>query len=342
MTEATVAAGFAGGLFTFAVTRGADPAVLASRSGFDPAAAAEPDARVPFTTYVALMRTAKQLTGDAALALHFAETVHISNYSIVGLLGGASETIAEAMAQLNRFVRLVVDADTGGADRFVLERRRDGLWFIDNRRNPNAFPELTESAFAQIVCSSRPHGATSLVRALHLTHADPGSADEYRRIFGIAPVFGSNRNAACIDDVWLGNRVASLPRYVFPLLSERAEALLRALDDARSTRSEVERHIVPILHSGNVSMENVAQRMGIGRQTLYRRLKADGLTFEIVLDDLRRRLAIDYLASRRASVSETACLVGYSDPSAFSRAFKRWTGARPKSAKQGQDAIQLP
>jgi AraC-like DNA-binding protein len=342
VTDATVAAGFAGGLFAFAVTKGADPAALAAASGFDAAAAAEPHARVPFATYVALMRSAKQLTGDAALALHFAEAVHISSYSIVGLLGGASETIAEAMAQLNRFVRLVVDTDTGGAERFVLERNRDGLWFIDNRQNPNAFPELTESAFAQIVCSSRPHGATSLVRALHVTHADPGYADEYRRIFGVAPVFGSKRNAARIDDVWLGNRVASLPRYVFPLLSERAEALLRALDNARSTRSEVERHIVPVLHSGNVSMDDIARRMGVARQTLYRRLKAEGVTFETVLDELRRRLAIDYLASRRASVSEAAYLVGYSDPSAFSRAFKRWTGKSPNAAKSGQAGIQLP
>jgi AraC-like DNA-binding protein len=333
MAEATVAAGFAGGLFAFAVTKGAEPSALAAASGFDPAAAAEPDARLPFATYVALMRSAKLLTADAALALHFAEAVHISNYSIVGLLGGASETIAEAMSQLNRFVRLVVDIDTGGAERFVLERCRDGLWFVDNRQNPNDFPELTESAFAQIVSASRPHGATALVRALHLTHADPGYADEYRRIFGVDPVFGSSRNAARIDEAWLGNRVAGLPRYVFPLLSERAEALLRALDQTRSTRGEVERHILPVLHSGNMSMDDIAGRMGIARQTLYRRLKAEGVTFEAVLDDLRRRLAIDYLASRKASVSETAYLVGYSDPSAFSRAFKRWTGARPGSAK---------
>ena len=80
-------------------------------------------------------------------------------------------------------------------------------------------------------------------------------------------------------------------------------------------------------------MEAIAACLGIGRQTLFRRLKQEGTTFEHVLDELRHKLALHYLAGERASVHETAYLVGFSDRSAFSRAFKRWTGRSPRAAR---------
>lgn len=85
------------------------------------------------------------------------------------------------------------------------------------------------------------------------------------------------------------------------------------------------------LHTGNVSMKTIASQMGMSRQTLYRQLKQEGTSFDELLDRLRHRLAIDYLEGEKVSVNETAYLVGFSDPSAFSRAFKRWTGHRPSA-----------
>jgi AraC-like DNA-binding protein len=69
--------------------------------------------------------------------------------------------------------------------------------------------------------------------------------------------------------------------------------------------------------------------MGVTRQTLYRKLKAEGVSFETVLAELRCSMALHYLNARKTSVKETAYLVGFSDPAAFSRAFTRWTGHRP-------------
>ena len=80
-------------------------------------------------------------------------------------------------------------------------------------------------------------------------------------------------------------------------------------------------------------MDMVASKLGLSRQTLFRKLKAEGVTFEKVLDELRHRLAVSYLSGRKVSVNETAYLVGFSDPAAFSRAFKRWTGASPRTAR---------
>jgi AraC-like DNA-binding protein len=73
-------------------------------------------------------------------------------------------------------------------------------------------------------------------------------------------------------------------------------------------------------------MELIANRMGLSRQTLFRRLKSEGTSFGKVLEELRHKMALNYLSGKKVSVNETAYLVGFSEPAAFSRAFKRWTG----------------
>ena len=97
---------------------------------------------------------------------------------------------------------------------------------------------------------------------------------------------------------------------------------------------EVEAHLEPRLAAGPLGIDAVARELGYSRQTLYRRLKAEGVTFEEVLDGLRRRVALRLLCDEGLSVKEVAWRLGFSDPAAFSRAFKRWTGAAPRAARR--------
>lgn len=118
------------------------------------------------------------------------------------------------------------------------------------------------------------------------------------------------------------------------LLGEVAKAIEgRVTARQGAFRREVERVIEPMFGSGPVRIGEVARALGCSRQTLYRRLKAEGATFAEILDRLRRRLALRLVREEGLSVKESAYRLGFSDPAAFSRAFKRWTGTSPGAAQ---------
>ncbi|MDP1738760.1 MAG: AraC family transcriptional regulator [Caulobacter sp.] len=333
MPELTVAAGLARGLVELAVSKGADRAALLERAAITAADLQDQDNRIPFARYVALMRAGKALTADPALALHYGELNDLSEISVVGLIGNASGTMIEAFAQLARYGRLVVEVD-GPSPRLQVRWRGAEAWLVDTRENPNDFPELTESTFARLICGPRGFGVTQLVKAVRVTHPAPAYRDEYERIYGAPVTFDADENAMLVDPVWFNHRVQLQPRYAFGVLSEHADALLRSLQESKSMRGRVESLLMPVLHTGEAAMAQVAGQLGVSRQTLFRKLKAEGTTFERVLDALRHRLAVHYLKGRKVSVNETAYLVGFSDPAAFSRAFKRWTGVSPRDFRQ--------
>jgi len=154
--ELTMAASGLRALLEFAASMGASRQRLAERSGIDPADLEDGDNRIPFSTYVALMRAGQELCDDPALSLHFGEQVDMSDTSVGCTIGGF-QTIDEAFAQVNRYGRLAFEVEgVGIGDRFHLRRTAGELWIIDTRGNPNDFPELTETAFARMICSDAP------------------------------------------------------------------------------------------------------------------------------------------------------------------------------------------
>lgn len=119
---------------------------------------------------------------------------------------------------------------------------------------------------------------------------------------------------------------------VASFLGGLARALVAAVERPSVFRREVEERMEAYLATGEVGIDRIAADMGLSRQTLYRRLKEDEVTFEDLLDRLRHRLALRYLKQDRMSVKATSYRLGFSEPAAFSRAFKRWTGQPPRAA----------
>jgi AraC-like DNA-binding protein len=107
----------------------------------------------------------------------------------------------------------------------------------------------------------------------------------------------------------------------------------RSPEGAAASPTAVENAIAPLLPHGEASAAEIARRMGLSRRTLARRLAAEGLGVETVLEALQRDLAERYLADRGLSISQIAWLLGYRESSTFSRAYKRWTGRSPRAAR---------
>ena len=338
MPELTLAAPFARALVDLAVAKGADRQALLGGAGIDTCDLDDREARLPFDRYVRLMRAAKAATGDPALALHFGEAVDVTELSLVALLSQACESPMDAFAQMNRFGRLDVEVSNDDRDRFELVRRGGRLWFVDARPDPNAFPEMTESSFARMFSSSRRAGLPELVSEVHVTHQAPSYRDEYERIFRVPVIFESTWNAMAIDEKLMSMTFALQPRYLFDILSAKAAALLGELDRSKAMRGRVEALLTPLLPSGEARIERVAQQLGMSRQTLYRRLRAERTSFEEVLDALRHRLALRALEAGSKSVGEIAYELGFADRGAFSRAFKRWTASSPAAYRDRANA----
>ncbi|MFN4224813.1 MAG: AraC family transcriptional regulator [Hyphomonas sp.] len=343
MTEHTVSAGYAASLVKLAVSRGANQAALLDAAGMTAERLQGLDERVPFTQFKALMRAAKAACSDPALALHFGAASAFREFSIVGLIAYAARTMGEAFEQTSRYARLVVDVDgRESAGRFAIVRRPDGVWIEDRRRKPDDFPELTESTWVRFIWDRKrafPE-REPYVLEVHMTHQRPAHVAAYAGYFDMPVVFAAPWNAMRIRESWLDEPTGSTDRYVFGVFSTHAENLLKSLQDTRTIRGRIESSLIPVLHTGKVSMAEIARRLGYSRSTLHRRLQSEGVTYEQIADDLRRRMALDYLASRKVSVNETAYLTGFSDPSSFARAFRRWTGMSPGRYRAGHQKGQ--
>ena len=341
MPNPTVAAGYPKALLDFAVSRGADRERLIEWSGIRPGDLNAQDNRIPLANYLALLKAGIELCNEPALSLLFGEAVMLQDISIVGLIGVAFDNVESVRRQVNRYAPLTLDADDGGtADAIEFVRENGDVWlkFTSNIYTDN--PLLIESGFARNVCGARALAASmpnfanlKFPKAIRFTHAEPSYRAEYDRIFGVPLFFNSHMNALLADEAILNMKLPLTNPYLSEVLSARADELLKSLEMSKTMRGRVENLLIPILHTGEASMDTIAGKLGLSRQTLFRKLKAEGVTFEQILDELRYKLALHYLNGKKASVNETAYLVGFSEPAAFSRAFKRWTGSSPRVAR---------
>ncbi|UTW59803.1 AraC family transcriptional regulator [Kordiimonas sp. SCSIO 12603] len=336
MNIATVSAGYFSAHLEFACAHGANREDLLTRADASASQLENPDNRIPLEGYITLTRAAKELTGDPALPLKLGANENFNEISVVGMMCYSAHTMAEGLSLLNRFGYLVAELDVPEKDnRFQIVREGSKTWMVDTRFNANDFPEMTEETWSRFVAETKrtfpdePH-----VIEVHVTHAAPEHAAEYEKFMPGPVVFGSDRNALLIHESWLDIQLLYPNVYILGVLSEHAQKLLDELQHSKTTRAQVESLLIPVLHKGNYNMDTVAEQMNISRQTLYRNLKAEEINFEQLLDELREKMAIHYLNGQKASVNETAYLVGFADPSSFSRAFKRWTGQTPGSFRK--------
>ncbi|SLN72096.1 AraC family transcriptional regulator [Roseisalinus antarcticus] len=330
MSDQTMAAGFARAFLDYAVADGAPRGGLLAASGLTEDDLADQDNRIPVSAYQGLIGAGIEATGDTSLLLRHVLDTRLETMSIVGQIVHASISFPHSLDQLNRYARLMADVlIPGGRDPFELVRDGEAVWLVDHRP-PDGSWMATEAGFARFISEFRrsaPEHPFEL--ALEVSFAPPPHANRYPELFRVPVTFRAARNALRINPIWLDVPFDGGKDYVFGVFTRHADTLLDELATRDTVRSAVEAMMLADLHEGTLSMDRIARDLGMSRQTLYRRLKDEGVTFAQVHDDLRHRMAMDYLGAGKVSVGETAYLLGFSEASAFVRAFRRWTGASP-------------
>jgi AraC-like DNA-binding protein len=165
---------------------------------------------------------------------------------------------------------------------------------------------------------------------VHFKHEPPSHRRDLEGFFGCKVVFGSLEHTVVFDGQVLLWPVLGHDPELCASLQREAEAMLAELTASSTFRRDVTDAIYREIGEGNTSIRRVASRLGMHPKALARALRADGTTYSDLMEKVRLHLARRYLEQPHVSVTEVAFRLGYSEKSAFNRAFKRWTGQAPE------------
>ena len=174
----------------------------------------------------------------------------------------------------------------------------------------------------------------SLTR-VELSYPAPEHALEYDLLYGAPCIFRAPRTALVFDRAFLGQPVLQDEAGLRAFLRRTPGDVLARLDYGSTAAAQVRRLLGQSLPDTMPDPQEVAARLALSTQTLRRRLAAEGTSFQQIRDQLRRDVAIAALAAGTASIEDLSQQLGFSEPSAFHRAFKRWTGSAPRSYQPG-------
>jgi AraC-like DNA-binding protein len=177
-------------------------------------------------------------------------------------------------------------------------------------------------------------GVPLVPRQVRFLHQRSDNQSEFTLFFGSDIAFGAGRDALVFSRSVLALPLVHADPYLNKLLVKDCEEALARRPKVNGTlRSAVENAITPLLPHGKARLADVADRLGMSQRTLARRLASDGLSFNGVLEQLRADLAQRHLRDSELSISQIAWLLGYQEVSAFTHAFKRWTGTTPRMVR---------
>ncbi len=281
-------------------------------------------------TEQAVWAAALEATQDPTLPLQAASLVQGDDYRVLLWLGRHSATVGEALSRVARWFSLV-NRDVG----FAVETGDSPALVFTVATLPDPLPRAVVDytlGVTTLRMRDATGGALQLLRVdVPYPRPDDRAAEE---LFGCAVRHSAGRAAlVCTPSVWDG-RVAGADAALGRILEEHAALLVERLPATADWLDEVQNAIALALPDGAPTVAHTARGLGLGARTLQRRLGERSLTYKEVLDGVRERLARLHLADASLSLVEVAFLLGFSDQSAFTRAFKRWTGSTPARVRR--------
>ena len=308
----------------------AEPALF--RAGLSRRQLSENDIGVSVASQYRFLELAATEANGHLLGLHAAAEMDMRAIGILFYLTGSARTVSEALENLGHYSATNNEA-------LVLEIFRHKDEVILAIRHVQEFDEPHQQFFELL--------ALWFVRTLHrqtnldfaplrvtFTHARDAGQREVHRLLRCPVEF-----AQTVDSWVLPQRVMDLPivsadSYLLRILTVHADELLTESHSVTRLQSMVADQLISLLPSGEYRAAAAAQRLNMSTRSFTRQLAKEGTTFGEILERLRRRLATRCLAHDRMSIKQIAWLLGYSEPGAFTHAYKRWTGTTPRRARQ--------
>jgi len=318
--------------YAHAKAKGADADTLLRRAGLTPHQIGDSEARLEVRSQIKFLDLVAEAIGDDLLGYHLAQNFEMRAVGLIYYVFASSATLAEALRRGARYSTIINEGirlqfRRGKAIGFVVEyvgvpRRLD--------RHQIEFWVTTLVRVCRQITSR--HLTAERVRFSHRRNVTP----ELSAFFGCDIKFGADVDEVLFPPSIRDLAVSSADPYLNDLLVRYCEqALARSKASHGSFGMTVDNAIAMLLPHGKAQASEVARKLGLSQRTLARRLAAEGLTFAGVLRGLRANLANRHLSDRELSVSQIAWLLGYRDISAFTNAFKRWTGRTPRAVCRG-------
>lgn len=312
------------------IVLGVDPAPHVAAVGLDPARLADPDARVPHGATIELWERAAEATGLHTFGLRVAEAMDLGQFEVQAYAFLNAPTLGDGLRAIVRYHRLNHDAArlalvAEGADVLYRHTLPAGHWL------PAAAAQFVLAV--PVLAARASTGRDRAAREVRLQQPAPPDLDDFERVLGVPVAFSQPHNEVVFPRAALDLPHRAADPTLRAILERHGQAMLAALPRIDDFADRVRTLLADELQGGNPSADRVAERLRMSTRTLGRRLRELGTSHREILEGLRRDLAARYLGDRGLSIGEVAFLLGYSEPSAFHRAYRRWTGRTPAEAR---------
>lgn len=319
---------------TLAATYDIDVDAALHRAGIDQTCLQDPQYLIPFYRVGAFFLAVLTLTQDSAIGLVVGSAVQPRSYQTLGYAILSSATLREAIERLIRYEKLIgklgsTTLHEGDPVRLVWHAPFDGPWSR----------YLKEAAITGWLVFGR-----SLLRenaqasCVHFDHPLQGDQARYEAVYGCPVKFDSCWSGVEFAPGMLNEPIKSADPGLSALMENHAQVLLAQFGDRLNLANEVREQIARQLPNGEPTMEVVANNLEMTARVLQNRLKALGVGYIELVDEVRKQLALAYLDNPVHSVIDVAFLLGFAEQSSFSRAFKRWTGETPLDYRKSRQA----
>lgn len=280
-----------------------------------------------------------RLSKDPLFGLHFGESLQLSALGIVGEAIKTSPTVGDA---LNLALSLLPTVTTAFEAIITRETSTFTVTFIPTE------PDWRDSVAALQTLDVLMVFLIHELDGLLLKKITPASVRywrpiddwaEYERVLRCRPSITPDVNAITFPNSYWDERIITANHQLQEILLRDFVKTNTAVTDRTSLRARVHDYLMRNSYLGTISLDGAAANFNLSVRTLQRRLKEDGVTFEMLADEVRKTVAISYLRSGDYPVKEISWMLGYNDLGNFTRTFKRWTGM-PPSAYQNSGRLQ--